>query len=308
MSLTLSNAFAALEVRKAKKKKARESERKKKGGRGAAGGQDSLQLEREIFSRPQLNVSNWADCDDDEDDFDAGVGPEAAEDPSTGHKDANQEDGHDSEEEIDLEKEFGVELGPEGEAEADAEAENLTENGEDDAGEDGEAQEQEPLPTYNRSESNLGRQLSKKELKKKEMAELEAMLAEMGIAPDESSKKEGDGEGSSGLRKKKSTKKKLSISEPATGDTATTVAAQDAKAGEKENGSASVQAPTAKEDSDAAKVLKSKKKSQKKLPSATELAAAEAKARMKKKGKKDTKHYNQVMLAVCGSHNASCNT
>eukprot|EP00803_Ostreobium_quekettii_P005451 evm.model.scf_764.5 EVM.evm.TU.scf_764.5 scf_764:51418-51759(+) len=71
MSLTLSNAFAALEVRKAKKKKARESEKKKKSARGEARREDSLRLEQEIFSRPQLNVSNWADCDDEEDDFDA---------------------------------------------------------------------------------------------------------------------------------------------------------------------------------------------------------------------------------------------
>ena len=73
MSLTLSNAFAALEVRKAKKKKTKESDKKRRGAKDAARREDTLQLEREIFSRPQLSVSNWADCDDEDDDFDTGI-------------------------------------------------------------------------------------------------------------------------------------------------------------------------------------------------------------------------------------------
>ena len=73
MSLTLSNAFAALEVRKTKKKKTKGSDKKKKGRRDATSKEDALQLEREIFSKRQFNVSNWADCDDEDDYLDGGI-------------------------------------------------------------------------------------------------------------------------------------------------------------------------------------------------------------------------------------------
>lgn len=49
-----------------------------------------------------------------------------------------------------------------------------------------------------------------KEIKRKEMEELNAMLAELGIAPDDSVKKDANGESSS-AKKRKSRRKNLSL-------------------------------------------------------------------------------------------------
>lgn len=61
-SLQLSNPFAALEHKKAKKKKEKSEREKRKKDK-----KETLELEKAIFDQPQISVSSWADCDDDED-------------------------------------------------------------------------------------------------------------------------------------------------------------------------------------------------------------------------------------------------
>jgi hypothetical protein len=64
--LTTSNIYAALDTKKAKKKKSKESDKKKKDKKSIS----AAELERAIFSQPSISITNWADCDD-EDEFGA---------------------------------------------------------------------------------------------------------------------------------------------------------------------------------------------------------------------------------------------
>ena len=66
--ITSQNVFAALDTRKKKKSssKSKESEDKKK-DKKATKADRSAELERAIFSAPKVNISNWADTDDDDD-------------------------------------------------------------------------------------------------------------------------------------------------------------------------------------------------------------------------------------------------
>jgi hypothetical protein len=66
--ITSQNVFAALDTRKKKKSasKSKESEDKKK-DKKAFKADRSAELERAIFSGPKVNISNWADTDDDDD-------------------------------------------------------------------------------------------------------------------------------------------------------------------------------------------------------------------------------------------------
>lgn len=340
MSLTLSNPFAALEVKKAKKSKDKDGGEKKKkkqqqlqqqGQQQQPGQQqhhvekeDALRLEQEIFSRPQPGLSNWADCDDEDDIFDQrGAEPSFGE--NAGEEDGGpvQDDGHESEEEIDLEKEFGVELGnddeqepekPENEAaeeEMQTDPETLTEQVRD--------SDLQDAALDRTSSRGPERTLSKKELKKKEMEELDAVLAELGITGADKGKKDQNGDS------KKRRKKKNSLSmdagsmdiqqelKPEAGNGSTSDKAEiegkplpnksDTGTEESPEQLEEATAEESSEDADRVKMLKmkmlsstGKKKSSKKMQpsSAAAAAAAEAKARSKKKGKKDTSHYNQA--------------
>ena len=66
--ITSQNVFAALDTRKKKKvsSKSKESEDKKKDKKTSKADR-SAELERAIFSGPKVNISNWADTDDDDD-------------------------------------------------------------------------------------------------------------------------------------------------------------------------------------------------------------------------------------------------
>ena len=66
--ITSQNVFAALDTRKKKKSSStsKESEDKKK-DKKAVKADRSAELERAIFSGPKVNISNWADTDDDDD-------------------------------------------------------------------------------------------------------------------------------------------------------------------------------------------------------------------------------------------------
>jgi hypothetical protein len=63
MSLATSNAFAALGDGKKKKKSSKEHEKKGKKDKPKV---SSAELEKAIFSQPSLNISSWADEEDDD--------------------------------------------------------------------------------------------------------------------------------------------------------------------------------------------------------------------------------------------------
>lgn len=67
MSMKSTNIFAALDAKKSKKKKSsKDGEKKAKAETPAI---DTADLERAIFSQPSTGMSNWADCDEDDDGF-----------------------------------------------------------------------------------------------------------------------------------------------------------------------------------------------------------------------------------------------
>jgi len=64
MSLATSNAFAALaDAKKAKKKSSKDHDKKKKDKKKAV---STDELEKAIFSQPSINITSWADEDDDD--------------------------------------------------------------------------------------------------------------------------------------------------------------------------------------------------------------------------------------------------
>ncbi len=64
MSLATSNAFSALsEAKKSKSKKAGKDEHKRKKDKKAV---SSAELEKAIFSQPSINITSWADEEDDD--------------------------------------------------------------------------------------------------------------------------------------------------------------------------------------------------------------------------------------------------
>ena len=77
-TLSTSNAFAALDNTKKKKKsskpKEEPGERKKKQAPSKPPQHVSADLEKAVFSQPKINVSNWADTDEEDDDFGDDVG------------------------------------------------------------------------------------------------------------------------------------------------------------------------------------------------------------------------------------------
>jgi triosephosphate isomerase len=64
MSLATSNAFAALaDPKKAKKKSSKEHDKKSKKKEKKV---STAELEKAIFSQPSINITSWADEDDDD--------------------------------------------------------------------------------------------------------------------------------------------------------------------------------------------------------------------------------------------------
>lgn len=64
MSLATSNAFAALaDPKKAKKKSSKEHDKKSKKKEKKP---STAELEKAIFSQPSINITSWADEDDDD--------------------------------------------------------------------------------------------------------------------------------------------------------------------------------------------------------------------------------------------------
>ncbi|KAL8499274.1 hypothetical protein ACS0TY_022307 [Phlomoides rotata] len=180
-SFTVSNTnvFAALESLR-KKKKSDKDKGSSRGGKGTSKAANS-EAEKQIYWAPApLTVKSWADVDDeDDDDYYATTAPPQA---IWGGSGVNAEETHkpdiveESESEDDLldEEDDDVDEAHDQEPEVEDQHEPL------------EKKPVEPSPAPKETE----RQLSKKERKKKELAELEAILADFGVNPKEKAEDE----------------------------------------------------------------------------------------------------------------------
>ncbi|WVZ96766.1 hypothetical protein U9M48_042365 [Paspalum notatum var. saurae] len=288
------NVFAALETLKKKKKK-------------PAADKPAARVEPkpEVFWAPApLTAKSWADVeDDDDDDYFATTAPPPrpvwGDGPRAGAED--QRDAHALEEEIE------------------SEDDDLDDDADDDAVEDHEHEAEDAAPAEPTVKNaaappeppkDTERQLSKKELKKKELAELDALLAELGVdtsngsAQDESNGKKvadqvADGDKkedapapleSKNSKKKKSKKDKSSKEAKQTQEQADR--SEDATGAEPGEDTASVDV---KERMKKVTSMK-KKKSSKEMDTAAKIAASEAAARTARLAaakKKEKNHYNQ---------------
>ncbi|PSS17795.1 Mitochondrial glycoprotein [Actinidia chinensis var. chinensis] len=301
LAINNTNVFAALETLRKKKKSDKDRGSSKSKGSSKSQGKEP---EPQVFWAPTpLTTKSWADVDDEDDeDYYATTAPP----PSVWHL---------SESDQTKEKQAPVE---ESESE-----EDLLDEGDEEVEEEHDQEPEEPIqaepvvrnvPEVSSAPKETERQLSKKERKKKELAELEALLADFGVSPkvdgaqDEShdvmkDTKDGDvneiGDGekkenvpteSKGAKKKK--KKDKSSKE--------VKESQDQPNGPEENAGAEL----AEEDASGIDVkerlkrmaLAKKKKSNKELDTAARAAAIEAAARSARLAaakKKEKNHYNQ---------------
>ncbi|GJN32229.1 hypothetical protein PR202_gb20719 [Eleusine coracana subsp. coracana] len=284
-------------------------------GGGAAGGaaaEGGL-----LGARAALTTKSWADVeDDDDDDYFATTAPPRpvwgdshADEPVKDEDDvedavraALQEDVESDEEDLDDEVDDGAEDKHEHEAE-DVSAEPAV----------------KPVAAPPAPPKDTERQLSKKELKKKELAELDAVLAELGLSGNSSNaaqdgknenatvyyaEKKGANQTVDGEKKddapapseSKSSKKKKNKKDKSSKEAKET---QEAADGTEENASAEPDEDTASVDvKERLKKMASmkKKKSSKETDTAAKIAAAEAAARSARLAaakKKEKSHYNQ---------------
>ncbi|KAK8595730.1 hypothetical protein V6N12_064241 [Hibiscus sabdariffa] len=291
------NVFAALETLRKKKKSDKDRGSSKRSSSKSQ--QPQKETDPQVFWAPApLNVKSWADVDDDDDYF-ATTAPQSvwgSSDPSQSHEDKNvdledsesEEDildeGDDVEEELDHEPEIQVHPEP----------------------------VQEKAPEVPAPPKEAERQLSKKERKKKELAELEALLADFGVAQnegngqdesheveqekkDDGGKKENPlGESKSAKKKKKKEKSKegKESHEQPTSTNFTNGPDEDAPVEQTEDDASTVDM---KERLRKMASMK-KKKSNKEMDAAAKAAAQEAAARNAKLAaakKKEKNHYNQ---------------
>ncbi|XP_054788314.1 uncharacterized protein LOC129294163 [Prosopis cineraria] len=164
------NVFAALDALKKKKKS--DKERKSKGS--STSQVQSKEPEPQVFWAPTpLNAKSWADVDDDDDYFATTAPPQSVwgvSEPEQSKEKPSYVEDSESEEDILDEGDDDVE------EEHDHEPE-LSVNPEHDVKKPAE---------ISVAPKEAERQLSKKERKKKELAELEALLADFGVAQKES--------------------------------------------------------------------------------------------------------------------------
>ncbi|KAH6757604.1 hypothetical protein C2S51_038752 [Perilla frutescens var. frutescens] len=184
-SFTVSNTnvFAALETLRKKKKSEKGSARgSKSSSKTAAGKSKQAEEEKPVFWAPApLTVKSWADVDDeDDDDYYATTAPPQAIWGGSGLNKAEETEKHDHLEESESEDELldegddDVEEEPDHEAEVQEHPEPIVET----------PVEASPAP------KETERQLSKKERRKKELAELEAILADFGVNSKEKAEDE----------------------------------------------------------------------------------------------------------------------
>ncbi|RRT46596.1 hypothetical protein B296_00054341 [Ensete ventricosum] len=167
LKISSTNVFAALETLKKKKKSNKELKSK---GSSKSGAKES---EPQVFWAPTpLTAKSWADVDDDDDYFATTAPPQTV--WGLSEQQQNKEAVTAVEEESESEED-GLDIGDD---DVEEEPENETE-----VAVANEPKKEKPVPV---PPKDAERQLSKKELKKKEMAELDALLHELGISGKES--------------------------------------------------------------------------------------------------------------------------
>ncbi|OIW15049.1 hypothetical protein TanjilG_13976 [Lupinus angustifolius] len=179
LMISNTNVFAALDSLKKKKKSDKKSE-----GKSSKGSES--ESEPQVFWAPApLNVKSWADVDDDDDYYATTAPPQSVWNVPQPHSNVPK---HESFEiwYFMIDRVFAVQ---------DSESEDMLDEGDDDVEE-----EHDPEPDYSmKPEPELQkhnevpaapkeaeRHLSKKERKKKELAELDALLADFGVTQKES--------------------------------------------------------------------------------------------------------------------------
>ncbi|CAL9059835.1 DNA polymerase delta subunit 3-like [Musa acuminata AAA Group] len=305
LNISSTNVFAALETLKKKKKKSSKESK----GKGSSKSQ-AKEPEPQVFWAPTpLTVKSWADVDDDDDYFATTAPPQSVwgssgqQQQQQQHKKAAAVVEEESESEDD-----GLDIGdddaeeePEHEAELAASTEPVMEK---------------PVPV-SVSSKDAERHMSKKELKKKEMAELDAILNELGISSKDSNaahhetndkkqlEQSGDGkhkESAGAPSEGKSSKKKKAKKEKSSKDTKEQEQ-QLPHLNDNKSPDESVAEPR-EEDAPAVDVKErlkkvtstKKKKSNRETDAAAKAAAVEAAARSARLAaakKKEKSHYNQ---------------
>ncbi|KAL8521966.1 hypothetical protein ACS0TY_012206 [Phlomoides rotata] len=301
-SFTVSNTnvFAALDTRKKRKDKGSSKGSTKTG----AAGKSKAEEEKQVFWAPApLTVKSWADVDDeDDDDYYATTAPPQAIWASSGVNRAQETEKSEPVEESETEDELLDEVDDDVEEEHDHETE-VQEN---------------PQPIVNKpveaspAPKETERQLSKKERKKKELAELEAILADFGVTPNEKAEdktsdinknekerqdveKKDNAPVESKSAKKKKRKDKAASKEPQNEPNSSNVPNEQEETAETGRVGEDASAVDVKERLKKVVAAK-KKKSNKELDASARAASLEAAARSAKLAaakKKEKNHYNQ---------------
>ncbi|XVE98518.1 hypothetical protein REPUB_Repub03eG0112900 [Reevesia pubescens] len=171
------NVFAALETLRKKKKSDKDrASSKKSSSKSHQQQQPQKEPEPQVFWAPApLTVKSWADVDDDDDYYATAAPPQSvwgSSEPSHSHEDttANVEDSGSEEDILDEGDDDVMEEDHDFEPEVQEHPESVLKK----------------APEVPAPPKETERQLSKKERKKKELAELEALLADFGVTQKES--------------------------------------------------------------------------------------------------------------------------
>ncbi|XP_073051826.1 uncharacterized protein [Primulina eburnea] len=303
------NVFAALDSLRKKKKSDKEKSSSKGLAKAASGKLKDAEDKPQVYWAPTpLTVKSWADVDDeDDDDYYATTAPPQAIWAGSGPNKAEEMQQLDPVEESESEDELLVEGDDDVEEEPEYEAEVLAQP---------KLMDKKPVE-LSLAPKEAERQLSKKEMKKKELAELDALLADFGInqkekAEDElaDASNEKDGQLNDGAEKdngpaesknaKKKKKKDKTAKEPKEPQDRPQPDSSDFP-----NGQGKIAAAEEVEEDASAVDLKErlkkvasskKKKSIKDVDAAARAASAEAAARSARLAaakKKEKSHYNQ---------------
>ncbi|RXH74587.1 hypothetical protein DVH24_029308 [Malus domestica] len=313
--LNSTNVFAALGSLKKKKKGDKSSSKSSKGG-GVA--QDSGEAEKEVFWAPApLIAKSWADVDDeDDDDYYATTAP-----PEMGW--AGEDSKAAKESELEAEHAEAGELPDfqesESEEEGGDEVDDVDEEHENELEAPLETEPVKKLPEPSPAPKDTERQLSKKELKKKGLEELEAVLAELGYPTNTETSGQDDSSGVTQEKKVENQNGDVDKKENATGESKSAKKKKKKDKSSKEpkesqdqpdgtnGGSAAADENTGTdkgEDASSGDVKErlkkvasmKKKKSSKEMDAAARAAASEAaarNARLAASKKKEKNHYNQ---------------
>ncbi|XP_022730750.1 FK506-binding protein 3-like [Durio zibethinus] len=290
------NVFAALGSLKKKKKKGSEKEHQGSSSKSKGKKEGEKEAEKkEVFWAPSpLKVKSWADVDEeDDDDYYATMAPPGS--AWDTHKEPEPIlEGSESEEEGLDEVDDDVEEEHENEAEALVEVQPVVNK----------------PPKASMVTKETERQLSKKELKKKELEELDAVLAELGytkqetgIAQRKNAESNGEmekienapAESKSAKKKKKKDKSSKEVKESSQAQPKGIDAGNDAEETGETKKPEETSAVDVKERLKKV-VSRKKKKSSKEMDAAAQGAASEAAARSAKltaAKKKEKNHYNQ---------------